>query len=207
METLLKYFPDLTPEQQQTFQAMERLYREWNEKINLISRKDFGNFYERHVLHSLAIAKVVQFPSGSKILDVGTGGGFPGIPLAVMFPSCSFHLVDSIGKKIAVVKDVTAKLELANVTAEQCRVEQHHADYDFIVSRAVADLPLFIRFTGHLINNSRMASQSTEVYYLKGGDISGELTGIRCKYDTFDISSFFSEEFFITKKVVHLYDF
>ena len=202
---ILTYFPDLTPLQLELFARMQSLYASWNEQINVISRKDMENFYERHVLHSLGIARVIQFEPGTSVLDVGTGGGFPGIPLAVMFPETEFLLVDSIGKKIKVVEAVASELGLTNVRALNCRAENLEQTFHFIVSRAVTTLPEFLGWTGNKIIRKGFNSLPNGILYLKGGDLSGELAGIRMKHQVYELSRFFREEFFETKKVVHLF--
>lgn len=196
---LLKYFPELTLEQRDRFTRMGPLYAEWNERVNLISRKDFEHLYERHILHSLGIARVVQFKKGSRIVDVGTGGGFPLVPLAVLFPHCTFHGIDGIGKKIAAVQGVIQGLGLTNCTAEQVRSEDHKQRYDCIVSRAVTTLPEFLRMTKHLVPKG----QGT-LYYLKGGELADELLPIKQRYRVHELSEHFEEEFFATKKVVEV---
>ena len=204
MEQLLKYFPKLTERQKEQFAAMPALYADWNEKINVVSRKDIDNLYERHIIHSLGIAKVQPFSPNSKILDVGTGGGFPGIPLAVMFPETQFYLVDSIGKKIKVVQSVVQSLDLKNVKAEQIRAEQVDGDFDFVVSRAVTELPAFVKWVRGKISPLNFHDLRNGILYLKGGDLSEELKPFDSKVRTYNLSDFFSEEFFETKKVVHL---
>ena len=169
MQIIQKYFPDLTEQQKKLFGQLETLYAEWNAQINVISRTDFSDFYERHVLHSLAIAKFIRFTPGTKILDVGTGGGFPGIPLAICFPAVKFHLVDSIGKKIKVVNAVIHTLELTNVTAEQIRAEQIKEKYDFVVSRAVTQLPEFVSWVRKNISSKHINAIPNGIIYLKGG--------------------------------------
>lgn len=205
MELLEKYFPQLNPQQIEKFYQLKPLYDEWNSKINLISRKDVPNFYIRHVLHSMAVAKVISFTGGTKIMDVGTGGGFPGIPLAILFPDCHFTLVDSIRKKIKVVDDIALKLELKNVTAIQERAEKINGKFDFIVSRAVTALPLFMEWVGTKISNDNKNTLKNGVLYLKGGDFQEELKEITFNHKIFEISDFFEEEYFNTKKIVHIY--
>ena len=204
MDLILKYFPKLTERQREQYAALLPLYEDWNAKINVISRKDMGNFYEHHVLHSLAIAKVMQFKTMADVLDVGTGGGFPGIPLAIMFPDANFYLIDSVGKKIKVVQDVVRQLELKNVRAEQIRAEQVEGDFDFIVSRAVTTLSEFAGWVKGKVSDSHYHQLRNGILYLKGGDLTDELAPFRKKVRTWDISDFFEEEFFETKKVVYL---
>lgn len=180
------------------------LYREWNEKINVISRKDIDNLYVNHVLHSLAIAKVISFQPGSEILDVGTGGGFPGIPLAIYFPETQFHLVDSIGKKITVVKEVSKALGLKNVTAEQIRAEQIKHKYDFIVSRAVTQMKEFYGWVNNKVKRESVHTLDNGILYLKGGDLDEEMGQLKRPYSLYDLTKYFGEEFFVTKKIVYL---
>jgi len=204
MDLILKYFPKLTDRQKEQFAALPDLYNDWNSKINVISRKDMDNFVEHHVLHSLAIAKVVQFKTMCDIMDLGTGGGFPGIPLAIMFPDANFYLVDSIGKKIKVVKDVAEQLQLKNVTAEQIRAEQVQRDFDFIVSRAVTDLSQFAVWVKGKISDIHYHKLRNGIIYLKGGDLDAELAPFRKKVRTWDIADFFEEPYFETKKVIYM---
>lgn len=204
MDLILKYFPDLTGTQKEQFAALKPLYEDWNSKINVISRKDMDNFYEHHVLHSLAIAKVQPFKTMAEILDVGTGGGFPGIPLAIMFPHSNFYLVDSIGKKIKVVQAVAESLALKNVRAEQIRAEQVEGDFDFIVSRAVTDLSQFTGWVRCKVSDAHYHKLHNGILYLKGGDLTEELAPFKKKVRTWDISDFYTEEFFQTKKVIYL---
>ena len=199
VELIQKYFPEITGRQRDHFAALGPLYAEWNERVNLISRKDFEHLYERHILHSLGIAKVVQFKKGSRIVDVGTGGGFPLIPLAIMFPHCTFHGIDGIGKKIAAVQGVIQGLGLTNCTAEQVRSEDHKQRYDFMVSRAVTTLPEFLRMTKHLVPKGE-----GKLFYLKGGELADELLPIKQRYRVHELSEHFEEEFFATKKVVEV---
>jgi 16S rRNA (guanine527-N7)-methyltransferase len=180
------------------------LYAEWNAQINVISRKDFPEFYEHHVLHSLAIAKFIRFTPGTKILDVGTGGGFPGIPLAIVFPEVQFHLVDSVGKKIKVVNEVVQSLGLKNVTSRQIRAEQLTEKYDFVVSRAVTRLTEFVIWTRKNISQKQKNSVPNGILYLKGGDISEEIKPFKKNIFVQNLSEYFEEEFFETKKLVHL---
>lgn len=207
METadiIFRYFPNLTDSQKSQFRKLYPLYAEWNEKINVISRKDIENLYVNHVLHSLGIAKVTHFNPGASVLDVGTGGGFPGIPLAILFPETSFHLVDSIGKKITVVKNVADGLGLKNVKAEQVRAEQIKGQYDFIVSRAVTRLKEFYGWIHNKANKTSTHTLYNGILYLKGGDLDEELAELKKPYQLINLSEFFTEEFFETKKVVYV---
>ncbi len=204
MDILLKYFPDLTPRQKEQFAQLGPLYHEWNDKINVISRKDIEALYEKHILHSLGIARVIQFKSGTDILDVGTGGGFPGIPLAILFPECQFHLVDSIGKKIKVVQEVARGVGLTNVTAQQARAEQLPDTYDFVVSRAVTQMKEFYGWVKDKINKPYQHDLRNGILYLKGGDLTEELAAAKVKYQLFPLGKYFEEEFFDTKYVVHI---
>ncbi|WP_340114470.1 16S rRNA (guanine(527)-N(7))-methyltransferase RsmG [Maribellus mangrovi] len=204
MEIIQKYFPDLSVKQIELFGQLQPLYADWNAKINVISRKDFSEFYERHVLHSLGIAKFIRFTKNTRILDVGTGGGFPGIPLAIMFPDVQFHLVDSIGKKIKVVKNVAEALGLENLTAEQIRAEQLKDKYDFVVSRAVTRLPEFVQWINFNVSRQQRNALPNGILYLKGGDLKDELKPFGRKVFVQELSAYFSERFFETKKVVHL---
>ena len=203
MKLVLKYFPNLTEDQIQKFEQLESLYQDWNLKINVVSRKDIDELYLRHVLHALGIAKVISFKNGSKILDVGTGGGFPGIPLAILFPECSFHLVDSIAKKLKVVDEVVEGLGLTNVKTTHSRVEDIHGSYDFIISRAVAAMPTFVHWVKGKIAKKQNHDLKNGILYLKGGDLSEELKDYKTT-TIYNLSDYFSEEFYETKKVVHL---
>jgi len=204
MDIILKYFPKLNTEQTELFKQLGPLYAEWNAQINVISRKDIEELYERHVLHSLAIAKFIRFAAGTKILDVGTGGGFPGIPLAIFFPEVQFHLVDSIGKKIKVVKEISSSLGLKNVTSEQIRAEQLTGKYDFVVSRAVTALPEFVSWVRKNISPKHQNAIPNGILYLKGGNIDSEIHPFRKNIFVQNISEYFGEEYFETKKLVHL---
>ncbi len=199
---ILKYFPEIADEQKQQFEKLEQLYTEWNEKINVISRKDMDGLYEKHILHSLGIAKVMPFADGTKVLDVGTGGGFPGIPLAILFPEVSFTLIDSIGKKIKVVEAVSEGLGLKNVTTVHGRAEKLKEKFHFVVSRAVTQMPEFLRWLKGKFEKEQFNEKHNGVLYLKGGDLAEELAGLRC--EIFQLKNYFEEEFFDTKKVVYL---
>ncbi len=203
LELIKKYFPNLTEDQLQKFEKLEELYKDWNLKINVVSRKDIDELYIRHVLHSLGIAKVQAFLPGSKVLDVGTGGGFPGIPLAILHPETRFDLVDSIGKKIKVVDEVSEGLGLENVTTYNQRVEDLKGQYDFIVSRAVAVMPTFVRWVKGKIAKESKHDFKNGILYLKGGHLSEELQDYRTA-QIFELSDYFEEDFYDTKKVVYL---
>ena len=203
MELLTKYFPDLQPKQLQQFENLSALYQDWNQKINVVSRKDIDEIYLRHVLHSLAIAKFISFNPESKIIDVGTGGGFPGIPLAILFPETQFVLVDSIAKKIKVVNEVTQGLELKNVKTINDRVENTKGHYDFIISRAVAAMPTFVHWTKGKIAKHSNHFIRNGIIYLKGGDLSEELKSYR-NAEVITLTNYFEEDFFKTKKIVYL---
>ncbi|MEM9647846.1 MAG: 16S rRNA (guanine(527)-N(7))-methyltransferase RsmG [Bacteroidota bacterium] len=202
-DLVFKYFTTLTTQQQAHFRALGALYQDWNTKINVVSRKDIDELYLRHVLHSLGIAKIQRFNAGAKILDVGTGGGFPGIPLAILFPDVEFTLVDAIGKKIKVVQEVVDGLKLENVKAYHSRVEDLNGQFDFIVSRAVAAMPTFVRWTKGKIERDSIHERKNGILYLKGGDLTEELQDYT-NVEIFDLKTHFSEEFFETKKVVYL---
>jgi len=203
MEVLLNYFPHLTPLQIQQFQTLYPLYLDWNSKINVVSRKDIEELYTRHVLHSLGIAKVISFQPNTKIVDVGTGGGFPGIPLAILFPECQFHLIDVIGKKIKVVNEVAHSIGLKNIKATQTRAENLKDSYDFMVSRAVTNMTDFVQWVQPHVKKNSKNELPNGILYLKGGDLSEELAPFP-KAKLYDLSTFFSEDFFETKKVVYL---
>lgn len=202
-ELIFKYFPDMSQHQKDQFGKLEVLYKDWNQKINVVSRKDIDELYLRHVLHSLGIAKFQQFKSGAAILDVGTGGGFPGIPLAILFPEVQFTLVDSIGKKIRVVEEVVAGLELENVVAINSRVEEIKGQYDFIVSRAVAAMPTFMYWIKGKIKKKSVHDRRNGILYLKGGDLSEELKDYKAA-QVLELTEYFEEQFFETKKLVYL---
>ena len=203
MELILKYFPELTDVQLAQFRQLQELYKDWNLKINVVSRKDIDELYLRHVLHSLGIAKIQPFLPGSRILDVGTGGGFPGIPLAILFPEVQFHLVDSIGKKIRVVEEVVAGLQLQNVKTTNARVETVSGKYDYIVSRAVAQMETFVHWVNNKIAKKNLHEHRNGILYLKGGDLTEELK-IYTTVTVFPLSDYFEEDFFETKSVVYL---
>ncbi len=203
MDILKTYFPELTGEQLKLFQQLQPLYRYWNAKINVISRKDIDQLYVRHVLHSLGIAKVQAFKPGAHILDVGTGGGFPGIPLAILFPEVQFYLVDTIGKKIKVVQEISEVLALKNVTATHIRAEKVAGKFDFIVSRAVTNMDDFVKWTRKKVAKKQRHELKNGILYLKGGDLTDELANFQ-KATLFNLVDFFDEDFFETKKVVHL---
>jgi len=203
VEIIKNYFPTLTPIQVQQFEELEPLYKDWNSKINVISRKDIDELYVRHVLHSMGIAKVQGFEAGSSVMDVGTGGGFPGIPLAILYPDTEFYLIDAIAKKIKVVQEVVDALGLKNVTAKQQRAEKVKAEFDFIVSRAVTSMPDFVKWVRNKVKKQSKHQLKNGILYLKGGDLSQELE----LYQTatiYELADYFNEDFFETKKVVHL---
>lgn len=204
MEIITKYFTGLSDRQLDQFGRLGSLYEEWNSKINVISRKDIEQLYERHILHSLAIAKIIQFKPGTTVLDVGTGGGFPGIPLAILFPETSFKLIDSIGKKIKVVTEVASALELENVDAEHIRVEDLKQKYDFVVSRAVTAFPRFVAMVRTKVANQSNNDLSNGILYLKGGDFEEEISPFGQSLTVYNLQDFFSEDFFETKRLIHL---
>lgn len=203
IELITKYFPDLTSEQVRQFEALGALYADWNAKINVVSRKDFEQLYLRHVLHSLAIAKVCQFEAGARVLDVGCGGGFPSVPLAIMFPDVKFISADSIGKKITVVKGVCEGAGITNIDARHTRVEQIPERFDYVVSRAVTEMPQFVKWIWSKIDRGQRGTLPNGILYLKGGDLQEELAATRMKWREYQIADFFEEEFFETKKVVY----
>jgi len=202
VELILKYFPEISEIQKSQFVKLENLYNEWNEKINVISRKDMQSLYEKHILHSLGIAKVMEFSPGTKVLDIGTGGGFPGIPLAILFPQAHFTLIDSIGKKITVVNAVSEGIDLKNLTAIHGRAEKLKEKFHFVVSRAVTQMPEFLRWLKGKFEKEQFNPKHNGVLYLKGGDLAEELAGLRC--EIFNLKNYFQEEFYDTKKVVYL---
>ena len=204
MDIIRKYFTDLTDQQLNHFDRLGSLYEEWNSKINVISRKDIEQLYERHILHSLSIAKIIQFKPGTTILDVGTGGGFPGIPLAILFPETSFLLVDSIAKKIRVVNEVASALNLQNVKAEHLRVEDVKQKFDFVVSRAVTAFPRFVAMVQTKVANKGINDLPNGILYLKGGDFEDEITSFKEQVQIYDLQNYFQEEFFETKRLIHL---
>ncbi|RKS99028.1 16S rRNA (guanine(527)-N(7))-methyltransferase RsmG [Flavobacterium sp. 123] len=203
MDEILKYFPNLTDIQKKQFEQLDFLYHDWNEKINVISRKDIDALYTKHILHSLGIAKIIKFEPRTYVLDVGTGGGFPGIPLAILFPETRFYLIDVIAKKIKVVQAVAEALELKNVKAEQIRAENVKGDFDFIVSRAVTNMPDFVSWVKTKIKKNNKHELKNGILYLKGGDLTEELKDFP-KATEYNLVDFFEDEFFETKKVVHL---
>ncbi len=198
------YFPGLSELQIDQFSRLQELYQDWNSKINVISRKDMDEFYVHHVLHSLAIAKVMEFQSGTKVLDIGTGGGFPGIPLAILFPETQFHLVDSIGKKINVVKDVVKQLKLANVEAQQARAEELVRKYDFVISRAVTRMANFYPWVKNKIRKEDFNEFQNGILYLKGGEVDEEMEELDKSYVVYHLDDYFKEDFFKTKKVIYI---
>ncbi|MGB0423074.1 MAG: 16S rRNA (guanine(527)-N(7))-methyltransferase RsmG [Flavobacteriales bacterium] len=201
---LLKHFPKLSAHQQTQFKQLQGLYNEWNAQINVISRKDISELYIRHVLHSLGIAKVMKFSDGSKVLDVGTGGGFPGIPLAILYPNVNFVLVDSIGKKIKVVKEVASALGLTNIEAQHTRAEEIKDEFDFVVSRAVTKLPKFVNWVRPKIKKKQINPWPNGILYLKGGDLKDEIDNTQATCEVIQLKEFFDEEFFETKAVVYV---
>lgn len=204
MDIILKYFPDLTDTQKEQFAALYDLYTDWNSKINVISRKDITNLYEHHVLHSLGIAKVIQFKPGTSVMDLGTGGGFPGIPLAILFPDTKFHLVDSIGKKVRVATEIANAIGLKNVTTRHCRAEEEKQLFDFVVSRAVMPLTDLLKIIRKNISSEQHNALPNGLICLKGGELDREVMPVKHQTIVTDLKNFFSEEFFETKKVVYV---
>lgn len=204
MELILKYFPDLTEEQKRQFAALYDLYTGWNSKINVISRKDIENLYEHHVLHSLGIAKVIRFKPGTKVMDLGTGGGFPGIPLAILFPEVQFHLVDSIGKKVRVATEIAGSIGLKNVTTRHARAEEEKQLFDFVVSRAVMPLTDLLKIIRKNISPKQQNALPNGLICLKGGELERETMPVKNKTTMWNLKEFFGEEFFETKKVVYV---
>lgn len=204
MDLILKYFPDLTEEQKRQFAALYDLYLDWNSKINVISRKDIENLYEHHVLHSLGIAKVIHFRPGTQIMDLGTGGGFPGIPLAILFPEVHFHLVDSIGKKVRVASEIANSIGLKNVTFRHSRAEEEKGKFDFVVSRAVMPLTDLLKIIRKNISSKQQNALPNGLICLKGGELGNETMPVKNKTTLWDLKEFFEEEFFETKKVVYV---
>lgn len=204
MDLILKYFPDLKEEQKRQFAALYDLYLDWNSKINVISRKDIENLYEHHVLHSLGIAKVIHFRPGTQIMDLGTGGGFPGIPLAILFPEVHFHLVDSIGKKVRVASEIANSIGLKNVTFRHARAEEEKGKFDFVVSRAVMPLTDLLKIIRKNISSKQQNALPNGLICLKGGELGNETMPVKNKTTLWDLKEFFEEEFFETKKVVYV---
>lgn len=204
MDIILKYFPNISDSQKQQFAALYDLYADWNSKINVISRKDIENLYTHHVLHSLAIAKLIQFTDGTKIIDVGTGGGFPGVPLAILFPKCDFLLIDSIGKKIRVATEVSNAIGLKNIQFRHCRVEEEKGKFDFAISRAVMPLPDLVKIVRKNISKEQHNALPNGVICLKGGNLEGEMSPFKKSAEADDLSMFFQEEYFKTKKIVYV---
>jgi 16S rRNA (guanine527-N7)-methyltransferase len=204
LSIITNYFPNLTPTQIEQFKQLQSLYEHWNAQINVISRKDIESLYEKHVLHSLGIAKVMEFKPNTKIMDVGCGGGFPGIPLAILFPECKFYLVDSIGKKIKVVNEIALAIGLQNLTAEHKRAEEVKDKFEFIISRAVTEFPAFYKWVQNKISKSQFNNLPNGILYLKGGDLTEELKDFKKRVVLYELKDYFKEEFFETKKVVYL---
>lgn len=204
VDIIYNHFPQLSEKQREQFAGLKSVYQDWNEKINVISRKDIDNLYVNHVLHSLGIAKVVSFNSDAQILDVGTGGGFPGIPLAILFPQAKFHLVDSIGKKITVVENVCSAVGLTNVRAEKARAEEIKSSYDFIVSRAVTRMSEFYGWVNRTIKPKSSHKVDNGILYLKGGDVEEEMEELKKPYAIYELKDYFEHEFFETKKLIYI---
>ncbi|WP_308768885.1 16S rRNA (guanine(527)-N(7))-methyltransferase RsmG [uncultured Bacteroides sp.] len=204
MDIILKYFPDLTETQKQQFAALYDLYTDWNSKINVISRKDITNLYEHHVLHSLGIAKIIHFRPSTEVMDLGTGGGFPGIPLAILFPDTHFHLVDSIGKKVKVATEIAQAIGLKNVTTRHCRAEEEKQQFDFVVSRAVMPLTDLLKIIRKNIRKEQHNALPNGLICLKGGELDREVMPVKHQTLIYDLKDYFEEEFFETKKVVYV---
>ncbi|MBQ9640524.1 MAG: 16S rRNA (guanine(527)-N(7))-methyltransferase RsmG [Bacteroidaceae bacterium] len=204
MEIIKRYFPSLTASQAEQFRQLEALYNDWNSKINVISRKDIQNLYEHHVLHSLGIAEVIRFKPGTQVMDLGTGGGFPGIPLAIMFPETEFHLVDSVGKKVRVAGEVAQAIGLQNVRISHCRAEDIKEQYDFVVTRAVMPLVNLLKCARKNISRTQQNGLPNGFIALKGGELDGEMASMKSICTVWNLSDWFSEEYFKTKKVVHV---
>lgn len=204
MDIILKYFPSLSDKQQQQFAALYDLYIDWNSKINVISRKDIENLYLHHVLHSLSIAKLIQFSDGTEIMDVGTGGGFPGVPLAILFPKCKFLLVDSIGKKIKVATEVSSTIGLENISFRHCRAEEEKGKFDFVISRAVMPLPDLVKIIRKNISKEQRNALPNGLICLKGGNLDAEMKPFKKTAEADDLSMYFEEEFFKTKKIIYV---
>lgn len=204
MDIILKYFKNLSDTQKEQFAALYDLYTDWNSKINVISRKDITNLYEHHVLHSLGIAEVIRFKPGTRVMDLGTGGGFPGIPLAIMFPETQFHLVDSIGKKVKVATEIASAIGLKNVTTRHCRAEEEKAEFDFIVSRAVMPLTDLLKIIRKNISREQQNALPNGLICLKGGELANEVMPVKNQTEIYDLKNYFEEEFFETKKVVYV---
>jgi len=204
MELLLKYFPHLTDDQKRMFRELYDSYHYWNKRINVISRKDFQNFYLHHVLHSLAVAKVIRFAPGTKMLDVGTGGGFPGLPLAILFPECRFELVDSIRKKLKVIDAIIKDFKLDNISTRHTRIEQYHGKHDFVVSRAVTQFPRFVAWVKNNIGSDHKNELANGIFYLKGGDITSDTEKFGGRMRIYPINRYYEEDFFHTKKILYL---
>jgi 16S rRNA (guanine527-N7)-methyltransferase len=204
MEIIEKYFPALSERQKEQYAALGTLYPEWNAKINVISRKDIDNLYEHHILHSLGIAKALRFTDGTTLVDVGTGGGFPGIPLAIMFPNCHFHLIDRIGKKVRVATEIAQAIGLDNVTFRHAGIEEEKQKFDFAISRAVMPLPDLVKLVRKNISTTQRNAMANGLLCLKGGDLEAEIAPLRKRLLDFDLKDFFEEEFFETKKVLYV---
>lgn len=204
MNIILKYFPQLSDMQKQQFEALYGLYTDWNSKINVISRKDIENLYEHHVLHSLGIAKIIHFTQGSEVMDLGTGGGFPGIPLAILFPDVRFHLIDSIGKKVKVATEIANAIGLKNVTTRHCRAEEEKQQFDFVVSRAVMQLPDLLKIIRKNIRKEQHNAYPNGLFCLKGGELENEILPVKHKTVVTELKDYFEEPYFSTKKVVYV---